>query len=328
MRKRTLLAATLGAAALLHTPDHAGAQPTFPTKPVAMVVPFAAGGPTDVLARALTEPLARELGQAVVVENVTGAGGTIGAGRVAGARPDGHTLLLGNIGLATSGTLYRRLPYDPARSFETIGLVSPVPMALVARPDLPVHDLPGLLAWAREKGADVNLAHAGVGSASHLCATLLRSITRIPMTAVAFRGTAPVMTEMLAGRIDLTCDQTTNAMPYIQEGRVRALAVTTSERLPVLPEVPTTAEGGLPALQVTIWHGLYAPKGTPRPAVERLSQALRAALRDERVVQRLAELGSAPEPQERATPEAHRAMLDAEVARWRPILQAAGEFAD
>jgi tripartite-type tricarboxylate transporter receptor subunit TctC len=327
MQKRTLLAAALGAA-LLHAPGHAGAQPAFPAKAVTMVVPFAAGGPTDVLARALTEALTRELGQTVVVENVTGAGGTIGAGRVAGARPDGYTLLLGNIGLATSGALYRRLPYNPAQAFEPIGLVSPVPMTLVARPDLPVQDLPGLVAWAREKGADVNLAHAGIGSASHLCATLLRSITRIPMTAVAFRGTAPVMTEMLAGRIDLTCDQTTNAMPYIQEGRVRALAVTTTGRLPVLPDVPTTAEGGLPALQVTIWHGLYAPKGTPQPAVERLSQALQGALRDKRVGQRLAELGSTPEPQERATPEAHRAMLDAEIARWRPILQAAGEFAD
>jgi tripartite-type tricarboxylate transporter receptor subunit TctC len=327
MRKRILLATALGAA-LLHMPDHAGAQPAFPAKPVTMVVPFAAGGPTDVLARVLTEPLTRELGQAVLVENVTGAGGTIGAGRVAGARPDGHTLLLGNVGLATAGALYRRLPYDPARAFETIGLVSPVPMTLVVRPDLPAQDLPGLVAWAREKGADVNLAHAGIGSASHLCATLLRSITRIPMTAVAFRGTAPVMTEMMAGRIDLTCDQTTNALPFVQDGRVKAYAVTTAERLAVLPAVPTTAEGGLPDLQVTIWHGLYAPRGTPAPVVERLSQALQAALRDERLVRRLAELGSTPEPQDRATPAAHRALLEAETARWRPVLQAAGDFAD
>ena len=174
----------------------------------------------------------------------------------------------------------------------------------------------------------MNLAHAGVGSASHLCATLLRATTRVPMTAIAFRGTAPVMTEMVGGRIDLTCDQTTNAMPFVREGKVRAYAVTTPERLSALPEAPTAAEGGLPELQVAIWHGFYAPKGTPRPVLDRLSRALQAALRDERTVQRLAELGTAPEPAERATPEAHRAMLDAEIARWRPILQAAGEFAD
>lgn len=325
MRKRILLGA-LGAA-LLSLPGFAGAQPAWPARPVTMVVPFAAGGPTDVLARALTEPLTRELGQPVVAENVTGAGGTIGAARVAAARPDGYTLLLGNIGLATSGALYRRLPYDPA-GFETIGLITPVPMTLIARPGLPAQTLPELLAWARQRGSEVNLAHAGIGSASHLCATLLRSITRIPMTTVVFRGTAPVMTEMMAGRIDLTCDQTTNAMPYIQDGRVKAYAVTTAARLAALPEVATTTEGGLPELQVTIWHGLYAPRGTPAAVVERIAGALQATLRDETVGRRLAELGSAPEPQERVTPAAHRAMLDAEIARWRPILQAAGEFAD
>jgi tripartite-type tricarboxylate transporter receptor subunit TctC len=167
-----------------------------------------------------------------------------------------------------------------------------------------------------------------VGSASHLCATLLRAATKAPVTTVSFRGTAPIMTEMMAGRVDLTCDQTTNALPFVQDVRVRAFAVTTGERLPALPAVPTAAEGGLADLRLTIWHGLYAPKGTPRPVVERLSRALQAALRDERVAARLAELASAPEPPERATPGAHRALLAAETARWRPILQAAGEFAD
>ncbi len=174
----------------------------------------------------------------------------------------------------------------------------------------------------------MNIAHAGVGSASHLCTTLLRAATRIPMTAVAFRGTAPVMAELMGGRIDLTCDQTTNAMPFVRENKVRAYAATTPERLQALPDLPTAAEGGLPELQVTIWHGLYAPKGTPRPVLDRLSRALQAALRDERTAQRFAELGTAPEPPGRATPEAHRAVLDAEIARWRPILQAVGEFAD
>jgi tripartite-type tricarboxylate transporter receptor subunit TctC len=325
MHRRSLLAGLLAGMAALAQP--ASAQ-DWPARPVSLVVPFAAGGPTDVLARALTEPLSRVLGQPVVVENVTGAGGTIGAARVAQAKPDGYTVLLGNIGLATSVALYRRLPYDPAKSFETIGLVSPVPMTLIARPDLPVNSLPELLAWARQRGAEVNLAHAGIGSASHLCATLLRAETRIPMTAIAFRGTAPAMTEMMAGRVDLACDQTTNALAYIQDGRVKPLAVTTPERLAVLPQVPTTAEGGLPALQVTIWHGLYAPRGTPAPVVERLARALQATLADEHVAARLGELASLPEPAERATPAAHRALLEAEIARWKPILQAAGEFAD
>ncbi len=327
MRRSLLRGAALAALALALPGASRAQPPAFPTRPVTVIIPFAAGGPTDVVGRTLAEAMARDLGQPVVAENATGAGGTVGAARVANSRPDGHTLLLGNIGLATAPTLYRKLPYDPA-TLETIGLVTPVPMVLVGRPDLPAQDFPGLVAWMKERGAEVNLAHAGVGSASHLCATLLRAITRAPMTAVSFRGTAPIMTEMMAGRVDLTCDQTTNALPFVQDGRVRAFAVTIGERLPVLPDVPTTAEGGMLDLRLTIWHGLYAPKGTPRPAVERLSRALQAALRDERVVARLAELASAPEPPERATPEAHRALLAAETARWRPILQAAGEFAD
>ena len=328
MRRPLLRGAALAAALALAPPGAARAQtPAFPTRPVTVIIPFAAGGPTDVVGRTLADAMGRDLGQPVVAENATGAGGTVGAARVANGRPDGHTLLLGNIGVATAPALHRKLPYDPA-ALETVGLVTPVPMVLVGRPDLPARDLPALVAWMKERGAEVNLAHAGVGSASHLCATLLRAATKAPVTAVSFRGTAPIMTEMMAGRVDLTCDQTTNALPFVQDGRVRAFAVTTGERLPVLPAVATAAEGGLPDLRLTIWHGLYAPKGTPRPVVDRLSRALQAALRDERVMARLAELASAPEPPERATPEAHRALLAAETARWRPILQAAGEFAD
>ncbi|HYZ31809.1 MAG TPA: tripartite tricarboxylate transporter substrate-binding protein, partial [Crenalkalicoccus sp.] len=293
MLRRWLIALALAALA------GAARAEDWPTRPVTMIVPFAAGGPTDVLARALTEPMGRALGQAVVVENLTGAGGTIGAARVAQAKPDGYTILLGNIGVATSATLYRRLPYDPATAFEPVGLVSPVPMTLIGRPDLPAQTLQDLLAWARSRNGEVNLAHAGVGSASHLCGTLLRALTHVPMTAIAFRGTAPVMTEMMAGRIDLSCDQTTNTMPYIRDGRVKVFAVTTAQRLSVLPKVPTTAEGGLPGLQVTIWHGLYAPRGTPAPVLERLAEALRATLADPGVVARLADLASTPEPPER-----------------------------
>jgi len=326
MHRRTLFAAAAALGCALAPP--AGAELAWPTRPVTLIVPFAAGGPTDVLARGLTAALSRELGQPVVAENVTGAGGTIGAARVAAARPDGYTLLLGNIGVATSATLYRRLPYDPATAFETIGLVSPVPMVLVGRPGLPPRDVPELLAWARQRGEEVNLAHAGIGSASHLCGTLLRAALRTPMTPVAFRGTAPALTEMVAGRVDLVCDQTTSALPFVQDGRLKAYAVTAPERLPALPDVPTVAEAGLPELQVVIWHGLYAPRGTPRPVLERVSAALQAALRDETVIARLADLGGAPEPAERATPDAHRALLQAEIARWRSVLRAAGEYAD
>ena len=326
--RRTILTTGLLLAALLLDPGRGHAQARFPERPVTIVVPFAAGGPTDVVARQLAEAMGRDLGVAVVVENVTGAGGTLGAQRVVQARPDGYTLLLGNIGVATAPALYRRPPYDPLTQLDTVGLITPVPMTLIARPDMPAKDLPELLAWLRRPNAEVNIAHAGLGSASQLCATLLRSILQTPMTPIAFRGTAPVMTEMMAGRIDLSCDQTTNTVPYIRDNRVKAYAVTTARRLAILPDVPTTAEGGLPELQVTIWHGFYVPHGTPRPAVERLARSLRTALADPTVVARFTDLAIAPEPPERATPEAHRAFLEAEIARWRPILTAAGEYAD
>ncbi|MBP0495529.1 tripartite tricarboxylate transporter substrate-binding protein [Pararoseomonas indoligenes] len=303
-------------------------QPRFPDKSITVIVPFAAGGPTDVVARQVAEAMSRALGVAVVAENVTGAGGTLGAQRVVQARPDGYTLLLGNIGVATAPTLYRRPPYDPLTQLDAIGLITPVPMTLIGRPDLPAKNLPELLAWLRRPGAEVNIAHAGLGSASQLCGTLLRSILQTPMTPVAFRGTAPVMTEMMAGRIDITCDQTTNTVPYIRDNRVRAFAVTTPQRLAALPDVPTTTEGGLPQLQVTIWHGFYAPHGTPRPVIDRLAQSLRAALADPAVLNRFSDLATTAEPPERATPDAHRAFLEAEIARWRPILSAAGEYAD
>ncbi|WP_338664579.1 tripartite tricarboxylate transporter substrate-binding protein [Pararoseomonas sp. SCSIO 73927] len=303
-------------------------QARFPDRSITIIVPFAAGGPTDVVARQLAEAMSRDLGVSVVAENVTGAGGTLGAQRVVQARPDGYTLLLGNVGVATAPTLYRRPPYDPLTQLDAVGLITPVPMVLIGRTELPARNLPELLAWLRRPGAEVNIAHAGLGSASQLCGTLLRSILQTPMTPVAFRGTAPVMTEMMAGRIDITCDQTTNAVPYIRDNRVRAFAVTTPQRLTALPDVPTTTEGGLPQLQVTIWHGFYAPHGTPRPVIDRLAQSLRAALADQAVLNRFNDLATTAEPPERATPEAHRAFLEAEIARWRPILSAAGEYAD
>jgi tripartite-type tricarboxylate transporter receptor subunit TctC len=321
MLRRPLLAAALAALAL-----PAAAQ-TWPSRPVSIIVPFAAGGPTDAVARLISEAMSRDLGQNVLVENVGGAGGTLGAARVAAARPDGHTLLLHHIGMATIPTLYRRLPYEPM-AFETIGLVTPAPMTVVVRKDHPAQTFQQLVAWIRDKKEDANLGNAGLGAASQLCGTLLQYLLQTPMTTVPFRGTGPAMTELLAGRIDVMCDQTTNTVENIKAGSIRVLAVTTPARLAVLPDVPTTAEVGMPDLQVSIWHGLYAPRGTPAAIIDRANAALRVALRDEKVVARFAELGLVPEPAERANPAAHRAFWQAEVAKWRPVLQSAGQYAD
>ncbi len=301
---------------------------TFPDRTVQLIVPYAAGGPTDVVARLLSEAMGRDLGQSVVVENVTGAGGTLGASRVAQAKPDGYTVLLHHINMATTPTLYRRLPYDPVNGFEPIGLVTPVPMTILGRRDLPANTLAELVEWLRAKGEGANLADAGLGAASQLCGTLLQHSIGTRVTTVPVRGTAPAMQELLSGRVDVLCDQTTQTLEYIRNGSVKVFAVTTPQRLSVLPDVPTTAEGGQPGVQVMIWHGLYAPQGTPRAVVDRLSRALQFALRDPKLIQRFADMGTVPESQERATPDAHRAFWASEVQRWRPILQAAGQYAD
>lgn len=326
LARRALLALASLAAPLLALPGPAAAQP-FPGRPLTIIVPFAAGGPTDTVTRLVAEAMGRDLGQTIVVENAGGAGGTIGAQRVAGAKPDGYTLLLHHIGMATAPTLYRRLGYDPV-GFETVGLVTEVPMTLVARKDFPAATLAEAIAVIRRDQERLNYANAGIGAASHLCGLLLMKTADAPMTTVPFRGTGPAMQELLSGRIDLMCDQTTNTTEQIKAGEVKAFAVTTPERIAALPDLPTSAEGGLAAFQVSVWHGLYAPKGTPAEVTKRLSQALQAALRDPRLVARFAELGTAPVAQERATPEAHRAFWLADIAKWRPIIQAAGQYAD
>ncbi|MBV1799750.1 tripartite tricarboxylate transporter substrate-binding protein [Siccirubricoccus sp. G192] len=321
-RRATLALASLGLAS-----GPAFAQ-QFPSRTITIIVPFAAGGPTDTVARLVAEATGRDLGRTVVVENVGGAGGTLGAARVAQARPDGYTLLLHHIGMATAPTLYRRLPYDPVGGFETIGLVTEVPMTLVAKKDFPANTLAEAVAVIKREGDRLNYANAGIGAASHLCGLLLQKAVDTSMTTVPFRGTGPAMQELLSGRIDLMCDQTTNTTEQINAGAIKVLAVTTPERVGSLPNVPTSAEAGLPGFEVTVWHGLYAPKGTPPEIQQRLSKALQAALRDPRLVQRFAELGTAPVAQDRATPEAHRRFWQADIAKWRPIIQAAGQYAD
>jgi len=306
----------------------AQAQGNYPTRTINMVVPFAAGGPTDTVARLVAESMSRDLGQTVVVENVGGAGGTLGAARVAQARPDGYTVLLHHIGMGTAPTLYRRLSYDPVGGFEPAGLVTEVPMTIIARKDIPANNLQELVALVRKETTKLNYANAGIGAASHLCGLLLQKAIDAPMTTVPYRGTGPAMTDLIGGTVDVMCDQTTNTTEQIRAGAVKVFAVTTPQRLPALPEIPTAAEAGLPGMEGTIWHGLYVPKGTPAEVVNRLSRALQAALRDPKVGQRFADLGTAPVEQERATPEAHRAFWQADIAKWRPVIQAAGQYAD
>lgn len=304
------------------------ASPAMAQTPASLVVPFPPGGASDVLGRAVAEAMSRAGSQPFVVENVSGAGGTIGANRVAQGRNDGSVLLFGNIGVATAPTLYRNLPFDPLRDLEPVGLVAPMPMVLLGRPDLPAGNLAELIEWLRAPGREATIAHSGVGSASHLCALLLRSLTRAPITTVAYRGTAPAMADIFSGRVDMVCDQTSAGAPLVRENRVRGLAVTAAARSPTMPAVPTTSESGLPDLVLAVWHGVYAARGTPALVVERLATTLRTALTDAAVIARIESLGGSVEPADRINPAAHRALLAAEVARWRPIIQANGEFAD
>lgn len=322
------LFAALGAvAALSLTPFAAGAQ-TYPERAITIVVPFSAGGPTDTVTRLVAEAMSKDLGQQVLVENVGGAGGTLGAGRVAQAEPDGYTLLLHHIGMATSATLYRKLAYDTLNAFEYVGLVTEVPMTIVARKDLEPTDIKGLVEYAKANKDTVTVANAGIGAASHLCGMLFMSAIQTPLVTVPYKGTGPAMTDLLGGQVDIMCDQTTNTTKQIQAGTIKAYAVTSPNRLDVLPDLPTTTEAGIEGMEVGIWHGVYAPKGTPAEIVDRLSKSLQLALKDENVVARFAELGTSPSSQEEATPAALKAKVESEIARWKPIIDAAGQYAD
>ena len=314
-------------AAGLAAPALASAQ-AYPSRPITIIVPFAAGGPTDTVARLLGEAMGRDLGQSVVVENVGGAGGTLGAQRTAQARPDGYTLLVHHIGMSTIPTLYRRLAYDPINGFETVGMITEVPMTIVAKRNIAANNLAELVALVRRERDKINLANAGVGAASHLCGLLFQQAKNVPLTTVPYRGTGPAMNDLVAGTVDLMCDQTTNTTEHIRAGTIKAFAVTTNSRVASLPDVPTAIEAGMPGFEVSVWHGLYAPRGTNPELVTRLSRSLQVALRDPGLIRRFADLGTEPVPQEKATPAAHRAFWTADVARWRPVIQAAGQFAD
>jgi tripartite-type tricarboxylate transporter receptor subunit TctC len=320
---RGLLATALSVAAAC-----VGAQ-TYPTKPIAITVPFAAGGPTDVVARTLAEAMTRSLpGANVIVENVAGAGGTIGVTKVAKATPDGYSLLVHHIGMATAPALYRKLAFDPLKDFEYIGLINDVPMTLLVKSGFPAGSVKELIPYLKANAAKVSFANAGLGSASHLCGLMFMSTIETDLTTVPYKGTAPAMTDLIGGQVDMLCDQTTNTTQQIKAGKVKALAVTSPRRLETLKELPTLSESGLPGFSVSVWHALYAPKGTPKPVVDKLVAALQGAIKDPAVVKRHADLGAELVSVDRATPEALGKHLAAEVTRWGPIIRKAGVYAD
>ena len=300
----------------------------YPTKVITMVVPFAAGGPTDTVARLIGAPMSKTLKQQVIVENVLGAGGTIAANRVAKSAPDGYTLLIHHIGHSTAPALYRKLPYDALNDFEPIGLINEVPMTLVAKKDFPAKDLKELMAYVKANKEKINLANAGLGAASHLCGMLFMSAIQTELTAVPYNGTGPAMNDLLGGQVDIMCDQTTNTTSQIKAGKIKVYGVTTKKRVASLSNVPTMDEAGLKGFEVSVWHGLYAPKGTPKPVIDKLTKALQAALKEDNVKQRFAELGTEPVAENRATPTALRAHLKAEIDKWSPIIKKAGVYAD
>jgi tripartite-type tricarboxylate transporter receptor subunit TctC len=324
MRKTTMvLAAALGLAA-------SGAQAqTYPTRPVTMIVPFAAGGPTDVIARIVGDHMSRTLGQQIVIENVAGAGGTTGITRAAQAQPDGYTIMMGHMGThGAAPALYPNLKYDPAKDFAPIGLAAGTPIVIVARKDFPAKDLKGLLDHMKANGDKVNMAHAGVGSVSHSTGIFFNSVIKAKPTMVAYRGTGPALNDLMGNTVDYMTDQIVNVAPQIQGGNIKAYAIATAERSPALPNVPTTKEAGLEGYEVSAWNAIFAPKGTPPEIVKKLNDALVKSLNDENTKKRLLDLGGVIPTVAERSPEALQKLVESEVARWTPVLKAAGATAE
>jgi tripartite-type tricarboxylate transporter receptor subunit TctC len=296
----------------------------YPDSTITFIVPFAAGGPTDTVTRLIAEPMSEELGVEVVIQNVEGAGGTVAADQAANSEADGYTVLMHHIGMSTAPTLYPDLPYDPLEDFEMIGLVTEVPMTFIGSPNFEPNTMEELIAYVEANLDTVTYANAGVGAASQLCGLLFETATGLDLTEVPYDGTGPAMDDLLGDQVDFMCDQTTNTSEPILGGQVKAYAVTTPERVESLPDVPTTEEEGLADLQVSVWHGLYVPAGTPQGAIDALNAALLVALADDNVITRLGELGTAPVQADRATPDAHREHLQSQIELWRPIIEEAG----
>jgi len=323
--KMFIRVAALALATAVATP--AGAQ-AFPSKPVIIVVPFTAGGPTDLVARSLSQGMTKALGQSVLVENTAGAGGTIAAARVRNGAPDGYLLLLHHIGMATAPALYRNLSYNPVTDFEPVGLVVDTPMTLVARADFPANDFNEFVAYVKANKSKLNLANAGLGSAAHLCGLLFQNAIQAEVTTVPFKGTADALNAVIAKQVDFLCDQSTNTTPHIVAGTVKAFGVTSRTRLPTLPNLPTLDEAGLKGFQVSVWNGLYAPKGTPKAAIDRLAAAMQQAMKEPDFRKRMTDLGATVYTPEQSTPAALAAQLKSEIDRWGPVIKAAGVYAD
>jgi tripartite-type tricarboxylate transporter receptor subunit TctC len=305
-----------------------GAMAQYPNRPITLIVPFAAGGPTDVVARTLGVSMGKTLGQTIVIENKLGAGGTIAANHVAKAAPDGYTIFLHHNGMATATGLYRKLPYDPMKDFEYIGQVADVPMTLLARKDFPASNLQELIRYTKSNEDKINLANAGLGAVSHLCGMLFQRAIGQKWTTVPFQGTGPAMTALLGGQVDLLCDQTTQTIPHIKAEKVRFYGVTTKQRIQALPDAPTLDEQGLKDFEVVVWHGIYAPKGTPAEAIGKVNNALRVALKDPQTVAKLKELGAEIVPESKQTSEGLRSWLQSEIDKWQPVIRASGVYAD
>lgn len=306
----------------------AAAAQDYPAKPINIIVPAAAGGPTDTLTRVLAQAMGEALRQQMIIENVGGAGGTIGINRAAKARPDGYTLLLYHIGMATSPALYRKLPYDTLNDFDYIGQVADVPMMLIAKKTTQASTFAEFLPYAKANKDKLTYANAGLGSASYLCGILFMSAIDANFTMVPYKGTGPAMNDLVGGQVDFMCDQTTNTVPQIKSGNVKAYGVTTSSRLASMPDLPTLDEQGLKGFDLVVWNGLFGPKGMPRPAVEKLVAALQTAVQSAAFRARLADLGAEPVPLSKANPGSLGNLLKSEVDKWGPIIKKTGVFAD
>jgi tripartite-type tricarboxylate transporter receptor subunit TctC len=308
-----------------------GYAQTYPSKPISLVVPFVAGGPTDRVARDLAEAMRKPLGDAtIIIENVLGAGSSIGANKVAKAAPDGYTIMLNHIAMATMPNLLRTMPFKIDSDFEYLGMINEVPMTVISKPTLPAKNYKELVAWLNQNKGKINLGNAGVGSASHLCGLMLQNALQIDMAAIPYKGTAPALTDLIGGQIDILCDQTTNTSPQIEAKKVNVYGVTTSKRLTtaVLKDVPTLQESGLKGFDVSIWHGLYAPKGTPADVMAKLNNALKVALKDPDFIKKQEALGAVIITDKRVEPAEHKKFVAAEIAKWGPVISAAKEYID
>jgi len=321
LKKLALAAAAIALTASAFAQD-------YPSRTVTMMVPYAAGGPTDTVARVLAQAMTKPLGQTVIVENRPSAGGILGAQVIKNAKPDGYQILIHHIGMATIPSLYRNPGFDPLKDFEYIGLVNEVPMTIVGKPGLPAKDLKELLAYIKANKDKVTLANAGIGAASHLCGMLFMTAIQTDLLTIPYKGTGPAMNDLVGGQVDIMCDQTTSTTGQIKGGKIKAYGVTSAKRVASLPDIPTLDEQGLKGADVGIWHGLYAPKGTPKPVIDKLVAAMQAALKDPATQAKFTELGAVTYGPEKQTPQALQAHLKSEIDRWSPIIKKAGIYAD